>query len=406
MLGFVPADTGGGVMMHVVNTGLFPLDAEGTRLVSGEDAVLHITEQNAKGHYTLTPAPALDLWQRLTLLVFCLLPLAASLLVRPEPGPGEAAAAAAIDPRPRRRRLLIGGIVLAVVVSVAAVNQTVAYGSYAAKITNSASSAGTRTFFNCRNALTSLDSSTWFAYAAGTNARNEPDLVTTDPDHPGQYTTAPTLYTGSELGCTRDSPQAAAVFNGARCLYVRTNNTATTGANANIFTLEAWFSTSTKKNGKIVGFGTATSSPYTSGTTVEDHYDRHVYLDKDGRVVFGVYPGNVQIVYTQAGKNYADGKWHHVVATLSPAGQRLFVDGALAMENAAVTTAENFSGYWKVGCGNLSSWRHAATDEAGTGANDYNDGPLYFTGNLQYVAVYTVALTATQAKEHYLAGAP
>ncbi|HQZ00304.1 MAG TPA: hypothetical protein PLQ63_09880, partial [Propionicimonas sp.] len=69
MLGFTPADTDGGVLMHVVNTGLFPLDANGTRLLSGQDAVVHVTEQNAAGYYTMSPAPALDLWERILLLL-------------------------------------------------------------------------------------------------------------------------------------------------------------------------------------------------------------------------------------------------------------------------------------------------------------------------------------------------
>jgi hypothetical protein len=72
---------------------------------------------------------------------------------------------------------------------------------------------------------------------------------------------------------------------------------------------------------------------------------------------------------------------------MSAAGQKLCVDGNLIMTNAAVTAAENTTGYWKVGCGNL----------------DYT-GPAYFTGQIQYAAVYTVALTAVQVKEHYRAG--
>jgi hypothetical protein len=170
------------------------------------------------------------------------------------------------------------------------------------------------------------------------------------------------------------------------------------------FTLEVWFRTGTKSNGKIIGFGTSQNS------VADTNWDRHIYLDKDGRIVFGVYPGVVKIVYTSAtagslgNGNYADNKWHHVIATLSTAGQSLYVDGALAMTNPTVTTAEGASGYWKVGCGNLANWQNAATAQSGGTALDYT-GPQYFKGQIQYAAVYSSAFTATQVQQHYAAGA-
>jgi hypothetical protein len=60
-------------------------------------------------------------------------------------------------------------------------------------------------------------------------------------------------------------------------------------------------------------------------------------------------------------------------------------------------------GYWKVGCGGLSGWQNAATAATGSTTLDYN-GPSYFTGQIQFAAVYTVALSPTQVQEHYQAG--
>lgn len=391
MLGFVPADRGGGVMMHVVNTGLFPLDANGTRLVSGQDTVLHVTEQNSAGRFTLTPGPALNLWERILLTLFCLIPLAASFLVRKEQIPAPATEPAAAHPR--RRKVLIGAVVVAVVVSVATVNQTIAYGSYAARIQNSTSTAGSRTFFNCRNAISSLGAaSTYAAWAAGTaRATNadEPDLSGNTSQRTGRFTTAAVVSTS--IGCLRDTPARSITFAGDKCLYVN-NNYASSGYHPNTFSIEAWFRTGTKSNGKIIGFGNIRNA------ATDTTYDRHIYIDKDGRVVFGVYPNEVKIVSTPAGKDFADNNWHHAIATLSSAGQYLYVDGALVGSNPAVTSAEALHGYWKVGCGNLTSWRNA-----GSTSNDDN-GPAFFTGQIQYAAVYSVALTATQVLEHYLAG--
>jgi len=393
MLGFTPADAGGGVTMHVVNTGLFPLDANGTRLFSGQDAVVHVTEQNSAGFYTMAPEPALDLWERIALLLVCLIPLAASFLVRPE---GSAAAVVRDEDtsRPKRRRLLIGAVVVAVVVSVAAVNQTIAYGSYAAKIENTKNKAGSNSFFTCQRAVSSLGTAgTYFAYALGTartTSQFETDLAGNGTSRRGRYSTDAAV--NPNIACTRDSPTRSVDFSG-KCLAVY-NATAVPAANAATFSLEAWFRTGTKSNGKIIGFGSL-------NTTGEGQYDRHIYIDPNGRVVFGVYPGEVKTVSTPD-TTYADNQWHHVVATLTPTagatvGQRLYVDGELVDSAPTVTTAESYAGYWKVGCGNLSGWHN------GRSTTVYN-GPSYFTGQLQFAAVYTVALTADQVKEHFKAG--
>ena len=84
------------------------------------------------------------------------------------------------------------------------------------------------------------------------------------------------------------------------------------------FTAEAWFKTTTTSGGKIVGFGG--SSTGSSGS-----YDRHVYMDNSGRITFGVYPNAVKTVRSTS--SYNDGQWHHVAASLSPAGMQLSLDG-------------------------------------------------------------------------------
>lgn len=399
MLTYTPADDTG-VIMHVVNTGLFPLNANGTVLASGQDALIHVTEQNAAGHFTLAPTAALSLTERLCLYLVCLIPLLGAFLVRPDAADARAAARPALRRVGSRRHLLAtAAIVAAVVVSVGVVNQTMAYAAYTGKIVNSSNTAGSRAFFRCRTAVSSLGAgSTYVAYALGTaqaTGTNETDL--SGNGRSGRYLATST--TSTSVGCPRDTPARSVTFNGtSQCLYVNANY-ATTGYAPNTFSLEAWFRTGSKSNGRIIGFGNVRNGAW------DATYDRHLYLDKDGRIVFGVYPGAVALVYSGAGTNYADNNWHHVVATLSSAGMFLYVDGDLKMSKTTVTSGEGAHGYWKVGCGNLSGWRNAATDAGGSTALDYN-GPSYFTGQIQYAAVYSVALSAAQAKEHYLAGRP
>jgi signal peptidase I len=407
MLGFVPADDQG-VLMHVVNTGLFPVDAIGARLVSGQDAIVHVIEQDASGRFSLVPAPALSLWHRLVLLAVCLIPLAASFVVRPEEdelatsgaAAGTAAGAGAMTGKAdRRRTLLIGAIVVTVVLAVAAVNQTLAYGAFAASIRNTIATTGTNSWFTCARAETSTANGVtpylvWAASTTATTSTNQTDL--SGNTRTGRYTTAATINT-TNYGCQRDTPKAAVLFNGDKCLYTYQNYQAS-NYTPDVFSLEAWFRTSTKSNGKVIGFGNSRNS------ASDSTYDRHVYIDPDGRVVFGVYTGGaVQTVTTNDGKDYADGNFHHVVATLSTAGEFIYVDGKAGTSKTGVTAAEDQHGYWKVGCGALSGWQKGATGASGSTTQDYN-GPSYFTGWIQYAAVYSTALSEAQAKAHYYAG--
>lgn len=389
LLGYTPADTGGGVMMHVVNTGLFPVKATDAVLASGQDAVVHVTEQGVNGAYVLTPTPALTLLQRLILLTFCLLPLLAAFQVRRDPDGEREFDDAPPAGRPLVRRAMpVLAVTLCSVLAVTAVSLGGAWAAYGASIKNSTDTAGSKSFFACRNAVSSLGSSNvYLAWALGSSgASTETDL--SGNSRTGAYL-ATTATTGS-VGCKNDSPAASVTFNGtSQCLYLN-NNYATSGYYPNTFSLEAWFKTSTTSNGKIIGFGSSRNS------AADGNYDRHIYIDKVGRVVFGVYPSAVKVVATAAGTSYADGNWHHVVATLSSAGQYLYVDGSLAASNTAVTSGEALHGYWKVGCGKLTTWSN------GDGTN--YDGPSYFTGQIQYAAVYSLALSADQVKDHYLAG--
>ncbi|MFE1859107.1 LamG domain-containing protein [Streptomyces anandii] len=149
------------------------------------------------------------------------------------------------------------------------------------------------------------------------------------------------------------------------------------------FSLELWFKTTSTNGGKLIGFGNKVQLTST-------RYDKHVYMTNNGRLVFGVYSGGVRTVTTT--QSYNDGKWHHVVATQSSAGMKLYVDGTLRTSNLLVTGNESGTGYWRVGGDTLStSWSNAPTSP-------------YFTGLIDEVAVYGKALSASQVTTHYQRG--
>lgn len=140
------------------------------------------------------------------------------------------------------------------------------------------------------------------------------------------------------------------------------------------YTEELWFSTTTTRGGKLIGFGSAATG---RSTTV----DRHVYILTTGQLVFGTLTAGVKNTL-QSPARYNDGVWHHLVATQGPAGKRLYVDDALVGSNAQTAT-QVFDGYWRVG-GDVA-WNNTA----------------YFAGTIDEVAVYNTALTAAQVDAHY-----
>lgn len=147
-------------------------------------------------------------------------------------------------------------------------------------------------------------------------------------------------------------------------------------AGPQLFSVEAWFKTSSSAGGKLVGFGDAKAG-YSSS------YDRHIYLDGGGRVIFGVNPTTKKTV--NSGPGFNDGQWHQVVATLGPAGQVLYVDGERVDANSSVTSAQQFDGYWRVG-----------GDRTWAGAE-------WFNGAIDDVSIYSKQLTAADVDGHWVA---
>ena len=149
-------------------------------------------------------------------------------------------------------------------------------------------------------------------------------------------------------------------------------------SNPQTFSLQLWFSTTTGRGGKLIGFGNGSQG------ALSGSYDRHVYMTNTGQLVFGIYSGTTYTVASP--RTYNDGGWHLVTATYSGStGLRLYVDGALAASGSA-PAAENTSGYWRIGGDNLNTWPSAPTSN-------------YFSGSLAQVSIYGSVLTTTQVSD-------
>ena len=378
MLGYVPDDNVG-VDMHLVNTGIFPVRVLGTILQSGQDAVVNQTMADAGGRYSVTPQLALNLGWFLGLLFLCLAPVIASLLI-PVEDP-IAVVVAEVTEVPERKPKVVASrprlwvladrfapalVVVAAVVAVSLVLQAGTQSAYAASIRNSTDTSGARFVWG----LTALGNQTDLTTNGRTGTlKNNGTAATTSTSSP----------------CPHDT-QGSMMFNGGTCIY-----TGTAVTSNETFSEEVWFrTTSTSLNGKLMGFADVTTP------TTQTHYDRHVYIDPTGRLVFGVWPSAQSVVSSPAGKSYADGVWHHVVVTSAPGTVYLYLDGNFVSSRADTAGQDVYSGYWEIGCGLLAQWQ----DAAGTPQNFSS----YYTGNLRLAAVYDVTLTATQVKEHYVAG--
>lgn len=120
-------------------------------------------------------------------------------------------------------------------------------------------------------------------------------------------------------------------------------STAKTYNDPGAMTEVAWFKAPTSGyGGSIIGFTTKQLN------TTPSMWDRMIWMDSTGHLVYGIYPGGFHEV-SSGTHTYANGQWHMVVASYGAGGQQLWVDGLEVGSNAAVTTAQNYTGWWHVG---------------------------------------------------------
>lgn len=188
-----------------------------------------------------------------------------------------------------------------------------------------------------------------------------------------------------------DSP--ALRLAGSPAGYVSASNGAgaTPVAAPDTFTVEIWFKAAAgpTAGGRLIGFGNA----QTGDSPISD---RHLYMSSTGAIAFGAAPdpGNSQkykATSITSTSGYNDGIWHQATATISAAGMKLYVDGALVNQNT-VTSGAGISGYWRVGYDALStnSWPGVS-------------GSPVFAGTVDNAAVYPIALTPVQVAAHFTA---
>ena len=256
-----------------------------------------------------------------------------------------------------------------------------ASGAYLARITNSTDTAATAPYFQCSAALAQDSSSALFQWPLSDAPGSTTVSDISGSSHPGIYQGTTTTDSTAPLACPRDASHDGgtswSLDGSTESAYYGVKQT-----NPQIFTIEVWFRT-TSPQGKLIDYAATQAG---GGA----QYDRQLYVDRNGRVEFGIYSGATHTVIAPA--VVTDGAWHQAAATLSSAGMALYLDGRLVASDSTQTAAEAFNGYWRVGYDNIN----------GAWPNYPVSG--YFKGRLRYAAVYTTALTATQIANHWGAG--
>ncbi|WP_199424898.1 PKD domain-containing protein [Actinotalea solisilvae] len=185
--------------------------------------------------------------------------------------------------------------------------------------------------------------------------------------------------TRNATGAIAGDADRATTFGGSTASYASTD----VAVNApETYSVEAWFRTTSTRGGKIIGFGNRRTGTSTAA-------DRHLYLDNQGRVHFGMQTSSLQTVNSGTGLN--NGAWHHVVGTYENGTMRLYVDGAEVAQRSDVAWERAYWGYWRLGGDRLNGWPNDPTSD-------------YLNGTIDEAAVYSYALPAATVAEHRTAG--
>jgi len=196
-------------------------------------------------------------------------------------------------------------------------------------------------------------------------------------DTSGQGNDATTSGTFTTTTDHHSLANGAYTFNG-------TNSYMTTANSLNspqTYSANVWFKTTVGGTGGVmVAFTNAQTG------TGESNYDRILWIDTTGHLSFGVWTGTDH--YITSPGTYNDGNWHMATATMSTTtGMAIYVDGVQVATDSN-TSSQVFSGWWRIGQSATNSWPSTMKS--------------FFTGSLDDVRIYSVALNATQVSELYL----
>jgi Concanavalin A-like lectin/glucanases superfamily len=289
-----------------------------------------------------------------------------------------------------------GAIALALVIG----GMQATSGGYRATVTNSVNKAGTAQAFTCAEAISQNATNAYFAYRLNdaTGSTTAPDISGHSANN-GVYRGIITNSVTNPIACPRDSASSGAWAPAGNTFAPSSVIAPVQVTNPTTFSLEVWFRNTTK-SGRIISFGTSNGVAGTN--SLLGSYDRALYINSSGNLVFGMTATSAISTATATGSNpktYIDGAWHQAIVTVTAgtpatanASVRLYIDGA-QFASASLAAAGNYNGYWRIGWDTQVGWADAGTND-------------FFNGGLRFAAAYNIAFTASQVTAHYVAGIP
>ncbi len=210
----------------------------------------------------------------------------------------------------------------------------------------------------------------------------------------------PGTNTGNGIGTFSLDPNGvlgspATLFNGTS--YIQTSTGPPTAFYSSpgpqTFSIAAWFKTTT--SGSIIGFSNSQTD------TGQSSWDRQLWIDPTGHLVFGLYPNGIYEL--KSPNTYNDGNWHYVVVTVEPvnatnATVQMYVDGNLVAGSTNDETLPGSAG------GNpaqvYGGWWHLGWSNAGQG---WPDSPTnsFFTGSLSDITIFSSVLSTANDSQLY-----
>ncbi|HSV40648.1 MAG TPA: PKD domain-containing protein [Nocardioidaceae bacterium] len=179
---------------------------------------------------------------------------------------------------------------------------------------------------------------------------------------------------GALVNSDNKAASCATGFLGGSCFVASPS----VGTSPNAFSIGVWFKSTSTSGGRLIGFSS-------SATGTSSSYDRHLQLQNNGQVQFGVAPNSSGQVKLISPASYNNGAWHQAVGTFSTTGgMRLYIDGQLVGTNSN-TTIRSYTGFWKVGGDNV--WSGSSN--------------RYLNGTLDEAAVFHRVLSDSEVADQF-----
>ena len=184
--------------------------------------------------------------------------------------------------------------------------------------------------------------------------------------------------TGTSNPAKGTSPESVE-FNGTTNGYQFITSSQYTGPQTQAFSLSVWFRT-TSVSGKIIGFENANTA------TGSVSYDRFLYVGSDGKLYFAVYPGAIRTIDSVSTVN--NGVWRNATATFASGTMILYINGTQVSTATNIGSAQDYSGYWRIGGYKATTWLNSP-------------GDIFFSGSIGRATVYHKALTSAEVTSYF-----